>query len=196
MKDKIQIISSLRSRLLEDRFFHSLNVADMAKELALIYGADPEQAYLAGLVHDCTKNTPAQVQLQIMEQGGMVLTDLERQSPKLWHAMSGSLFIQSEYGIEDAAVISAVRYHTTGKAAMSLLEKIIYIADYTSAERDYPGVEQMRHWAHTDLDKAVFEGAAFTVKKLQKAGLPVHPDTLAAKDYYQSSECGMRNAEL
>ena len=73
MKDKIQIISSLRSRLLEDRFFHSLNVADTAKELALLYGANPEQAYLAGLVHDCTKNTPPQVQLQMMEQGGMFI---------------------------------------------------------------------------------------------------------------------------
>ena len=196
MVDKLKIIAALRARLVEDRFFHSLNVAQMAKELAAIYGEDEEKAYYAGLVHDCTKNTAPEKQLEIMEQGGLQLTDLEHNSPKLWHAMSGSIFMQSAYEITDPAMVSAVRYHTTGKAAMSLLEKIIYIADFTSAERDYPGVEQMRHFAHTDLDKAVFEGAAFTVKMLQQSGLPVHPDTLAAKDYYQSSECGMRISEL
>ena len=185
MKNKIEIVASLRGRLLEDRFFHSLNVADMAKELALIYGEDPEKAYLAGLVHDCTKNTPPEIQLEIMENGGMHLTPLEKNNRKLWHAMSGSIFIQSEYGITDPAMISAVRYHTTGKAGMSLLEKIVYTADFTSAERDYPGVERIRALAKRDLDAAVYEGAAFTVEKLHAASLDVHPDTVEAMRYYR-----------
>jgi len=184
MKNKIEIVASLRGRLLEDRFFHSLNVADMARELALIYGEDPEKAYLAGLVHDCTKNTPPETQLAMMENGGMHLTPLERNNRKLWHAMSGSIFIQSAYGITDPAVIGAVRYHTTGKAAMTLLEKIVYTADFTSAERDYPGVEHIRTLAKRDLDAAVYEGAAFTVKKLSAASLDVHPDTVEAMQYY------------
>ena len=185
MLEKKDIIVSLRSRLLFDRFFHSLNVADMAKELALIYGEDPEKAYLAGLVHDCTKNTPPEKQLEIIESGGIKLTELERRNKKLWHAISGSVFIKSEYGIEDEAVISAVRYHTTGKAGMSLLQKIIYTADFTSAERDYEGVERIRTLAKTKLDSAVYEGALFTVEKLEGLGLDVHPDTVDAMNYYK-----------
>lgn len=185
MLEKKDIIVSLRSRLLDDRFFHSLNVADMAKELALIYGEDPDKAYLAGLVHDCTKNTPPEKQLEIIESGGIKLSELERRNKKLWHAISGSVFIKSEYGIEDEAVISAVRYHTTGKAGMSLLQKIIYTADFTSAERDYEGVERIRTLAKTKLDSAVYEGALFTVEKLEGLGLDVHPDTVDAMNYYK-----------
>ena len=118
MLDKMKIVASLRARLVEERFFHSLNVADMAKELAQIYGEDSEKAYLAGLVHDCTKNTPPEIQLAFMREGGMHLSEIEQNNRKLWHAMSGSVFIQTQYGIKDPAVISAVRYHTTGKAAM------------------------------------------------------------------------------
>lgn len=184
MWDKKQIIASLRSRLLADRFFHSLNVADMAKELASIYGADESKAYLAGLVHDCTKNTSPEKQLQMMERGGIVPNDYEKNNRKLWHAISGSVFIRSEYGIEDEEIISAVRYHTTGKADMSLLQKIIYVADFTSAERCYSGVERIRALARTDLDAAVYEGAAFTVEKLGKAGLALHPDTVACMQCY------------
>ena len=185
MLDKIDIIASLRSRLLEDRFFHSLNVADMAKELALIYGEDPDKAYLAGLVHDCTKNTPQQKQLQIIEDAGIKLSELERRNKKLWHAISGSVFIKTEYGIEDEAIISAVRYHTTGKAGMTLLQKIIYTADFTSAERDYEGVERIRLLAREKLDSAVYEGALFTTEKLESLGLEVHPDTVDAMNYYR-----------
>ena len=185
MKDKTQIIASLRGRLREDRFFHSLNVADMAKELAAIYGEDTEKAYLAGLVHDCTKNTPLDMQQKMFEAAGVQLTDLERRNKKLWHAMSGSLFLQTEYGISDPEIISAVRYHTTGKANMTVLEKIVYTADFTSAERDYPGVEEIRHLARTDLDKAVYEGARFTVEKLRASGSDVHPDTIEAMEYYK-----------
>lgn len=190
MLEKIKIIASLRARLLEDRFIHSLNVADMAKELAQIYGEDSEKAYLAGLVHDCTKNTPPELQLEIMQKGGVQLQEYERNNRKLWHAISGSVFIQTEYGIEDAAIISAVRYHTTGKAAMTLLEKIIYTADFTSAERDYPGVERIRHLAKTDLDAAVYEGAVFTVEKLSASNRFVHPDTLDCMKYYAPGSGG------
>ena len=186
MQTKTHIIASLRARLTDDRFIHSLNVADMARELALIYGEDPEKAYLAGLVHDCTKNTAPEKQLELMARGGIILTALERSNKKLWHAMSGSVFIQEAYGIDDPAIIAAVRYHTTGKAAMSLLEKIVYTADFTSAERDYPEVEHIRHLARTALDRAVYEGALFTVEKLGAAGKDIHPDTIEAMQYYSA----------
>lgn len=187
MLDKKEIIVSLRSRLLGDRFIHSLNVADMAKELALIYGENPDKAYLAGLVHDCTKNTLPEKQLEIIKSGGIELTPLEKNNQKLWHAISGSVFIKTEYGIDDESIISAVRYHTTGKADMSLLEKIVYTADFTSAERNYKGVEQIRALAREKIDKAVFEGAKFTVEKLGSMSADVHPDTVNAMNFYKNS---------
>lgn len=183
--DKKDIVVSLRSRLTDDRFFHSLNVAEQAKKLACIYGEDEDKAYLAGLVHDCTKNTPPAEQLKIIENGGIVLSELEQKSPKLWHAISGSVFIQSEYGIDDKDIISAVRYHTTGKSDMTMLEKIVYVADFTSKERDYAEVEQIRFLAETDINKAVFEGAVFTVESLKKRGLAVHPDTIDTMNFYK-----------
>ena len=183
--DKKDIVVSLRSRLTDDRFFHSLNVAEQAKKLACIYGEDEDKAYLAGLVHDCTKNTPPAEQLKIIENGGIVLSELEQKSPKLWHAISGSVFIQSEYAIDDKDIISAVRYHTTGKADMTMLEKIVYVADFTSKERDYAEVEQIRFLAETDINKAVFEGALFTVESLKKRGLAVHPDTIDTMNFYK-----------
>lgn len=183
--DKKDIVVSLRSRLTDDRFFHSLNVAEQAQALARIYGEDEDKAYLAGLVHDCTKNTPPAEQLKIIENGGIVLSELEQKSPKLWHAISGSVFIQSEYGIDDKDIISAVRYHTTGKADMTMLEKIVYVADFTSKERDYAEVEQIRFLAETDINKAVFEGAVFTVESLKKRGLAVHPDTIDTMNFYK-----------
>ena len=183
--DKKDIVVSLRSRLCDDRFFHSLNVAEQAKALASIYGEDENRAYLAGLVHDCTKNTSPDEQLKIIENGGISLSELEKNSKKLWHAISGSVFIKSEYGIDDKGIISAVRYHTTGKADMTMLEKIVYTADFTSKERDYEGVEEIRFLAKTDIDKAVFEGAKFTVESLNKRGLPVHPDTIDTMNFYK-----------
>ena len=184
MKNKIEIIASLKSRLTGERFIHSLNVADMAKELAAIYGCDEGKAYYAGLIHDCTKNTPEEKQLKIMRDAGIELTELEMNNKKLWHAISGSAFIQSEYGITDPEIVSAVRYHTTGKADMTLLQKIIYVADFTSAERDYHNVNEIRHYARTDIDRAVFEGADFCIKELEKHGRDIHPDTVAARNYY------------
>lgn len=180
-KEIILTICPLQKR---ERFIHSLNVADMAKRLAQVYNADTEKAYTAGLVHDCTKNMSGEKQLEIIKNGGIVLTPLELESPKLWHAVSGSVFARTNLGIEDRDVLSAVRFHTTGKADMTMLEKIIYVADYVSEERSFPGVEQMRKTAFESIDRAVYIGANFTVEKLESLSLPVHPDTVAARDYY------------
>lgn len=187
MKSEKEIVVSLRSRLTADRFVHSLNVADMARELARIYSYDEKKAYLAGLVHDCTKNTPPDEQLRIIKSGGIVLSALEMKNGKLWHALSGSVYIQSEYGIDDGDIISAVRYHTTGRADMTMLEKIIYVADLVSKERDYPGADELRMTAKGNLEKAVHEGAEFTVNRLTKLNAVIHPDTIKAMNYYKEA---------
>ena len=170
----------LNARLTEKRYIHSLNVAESAKKLAEHYGGDTEVAYTAGLIHDVCKDTPSGEQLSYMLSKKTDLTDIEINTPKLYHAICGSVFIKCEFGIENKDIINAVRYHTTGRKAMSLLEKIVFIADFISEERDYNGVEIMREKAFRSLDEAIVEGLSFTIKELIENGRVVHPDTVDA----------------
>lgn len=170
----------LKSRLSENRFIHSLNVADSARELALIYGSDPEKAYTAGLIHDCCKDVAPGLQLSYMLENKEELSKWEINVPKLYHAICGRIYAKNEFGITDEDMLNSVRYHTTGREGMSLLEKIVFIADFISAERDYVGVDVMREKALHSLDEAIEEGLAFTIKTLIDGGKIVHPDTLGA----------------
>lgn len=170
----------LKERLTEKRYVHSLNVADSARELARIYGADEEKAYTAGLVHDSCKDMPAGLQLSYLLENKVELTDIELNTAKLYHAICGKVFAEKEFDITDEDMLNAIRYHTTGRKDMSLLEKIIFIADFISAERDYNGVEIMREKAVRSLDEAIVEGLSFTIKDLIDAERVVHPDTLDA----------------
>ncbi|MBP3560278.1 MAG: bis(5'-nucleosyl)-tetraphosphatase (symmetrical) YqeK [Clostridia bacterium] len=170
----------LKNRLTEKRYIHSLNVADSAKKLARLYGYDEEIAYTAGLIHDCCKDTPAGLQLSYMLENGVELSEYELGVAKLYHSICGSVFVKKEFGIDNQDIINAVRYHTTGRKNMSLLEKIIFIADFISDERDYNGVEIMREKAVKSLDEAIVEGLSFTIKDLIDQGRIIHPDTLDA----------------
>ena len=170
----------LKNRLTEKRYTHSLNVADSAKKLARLYGYDEEIAYTAGLIHDCCKDTPAGLQLSYMLENDVELSEYELGVAKLYHSICGSVFVKKEFGIDNQDIINAVRYHTTGRKNMSLLEKIIFIADFISDERDYDGVEIMREKAVKSLDEAIVEGLSFTIKDLIDQGRIIHPDTLDA----------------
>lgn len=181
MNRDAEYTAHLKERLTEKRFIHSLNVAESSKELARLYGYDEAIAYTAGLIHDCCKDTPAGLQLSYMLENGAELTEIEISTAKLYHAMSGSIYVKKEFGIDNEDVINAVRYHTTGRAGMSLLEKIVFIADFISAERDYDGVEIMREKAKRSLDEAIVEGLGFTIKDLIDRGeRMIHPDTVDA----------------
>ncbi len=170
----------LQKRLSEKRYIHSLNVADSAKELALIYGCDPEKAYTVGLIHDCCKDEPAGLQLSYILENKVELSEYELDVPKLYHAISGSVFAKNEFGVEDEDMLNAIRYHTTGRKGMSLLEKVVFIADFISAEREYNGVDIMREKAKRSLDEAIVEGLGFTIKDLITRNMIVHPDTVLA----------------
>ena len=174
-----QYTDIIRGRLTPKRFRHSLAVAEKARELAHQYGADTEKAYMAGLLHDILKDTDGDSQLQILQDFDILLDNVEKQSPKLWHARAGAVFMEHILGIHDADVLNAVRYHTTGRAGMSLLEMVLYLADFTSADRDYPDVDVLRDLADRDLLKAMEYAAAYTIQDLQESGLTVHPDTTA-----------------
>lgn len=172
-------LADLRNRLDDYRFTHSVNVADTCRTLAKMYGEDEEKAYYTGLLHDIFKNETKENTLAFFAEHGVTLTECERNAPKLWHAMAGSVYLQKTYGFDDE-FINAVRYHTTGRANMSLLEKIVFCADFISAERNYPGVDDMRERVKISLEYCMEEGLRFTIDELVNALLPVHPDTIHA----------------
>ena len=169
----------ISQRMKAARFRHSKNVAKEAVRLAKKYGADVEKAELAGILHDATKETGEEEQMSLIAKAGIELTPMERSSPKLWHAISGSAFVQVVLGIDDQEVIDAIRYHTTGRAGMTLLDKVIFVADFTSADRDYDGVDKMRRVADNSLDEAVLEGMSFTMAELAGRKVTIAPDTFA-----------------
>lgn len=168
----------VKSRVSEKRFIHSENVAKEAVKLAKLYGADQEKAEIAGILHDITKETPTEEQLQIMEKNGIILSKLQLSSPKLWHSISGAAFIKSELGVEDEDILNAVRYHTSGRAGMSLLEKVIFVADFTSDERDYDGVQSMRKKSRKSLEEAMYFGLSFTIGDLVKRERVIDPNAI------------------
>ena len=168
----------LRTKLGDYRLRPSFCVADSARMLAERYGADPEKAYFAGLLHDVMKDTPHGEQKKVIEDGGTVLTDAERGNPKLWHAMAGEAYLRVQMGVTDPDVLRAVRYHTTGRAGMSLLEKLLYVADYLSADREYNGVDRMRRLAESSLEEAMLFGLSFTISDLAQKEQIIHPDSV------------------
>ncbi len=168
----------IRSMMGDYRYTHSLNVAEEAVELARLYGGDERVAYTAGILHDITKEIPREEQLQIIREGGIILDDVQKNAPKLWHSVSGSVYVRTRLGIEDTDVINAIRYHTTGRAGMSLLEKIIYTADYISKERSYDGADIMREKSRRSLEEAMLFSCVFTLQNLSAKAAAIHPDQL------------------
>ena len=168
----------LREKLSPYRLYHSFCVADCARELALIYGADCETAYTAGLLHDIMKDATAYEQTEAIKKAGIKLSEDETYNPKLWHAMAGYAYLKNEKLICDEDSLNAVRYHTTGRQGMSLLEKIIYIADFASADRTYDGIEKMRNLSKQSLEEAMYFGLTFTISELCEKGGLIHPDSV------------------
>ena len=165
----------LRSRLDDYRYIHSLGVAKSAKELAALYGADEEKAYTAGLLHDVMKNVSPDEQLQIMEKADIILSPCEKLNQKLWHAIAGAAFLKTELNITDEEIISAVRWHTTGKAGMTTLEKTVYLADFISEDRTYPDVDEVRRLAHIGLESAIVYTQKYCIQKLLSQNMIIDP---------------------
>lgn len=164
----------LRGKLNPRRLFHSECVSECAGVLAERYGASVEKARLAGLLHDVMKNAPANEQLALMPD----ITPLELLNSKVWHQISGEAFLRQNGIVTDEEILGAVRWHTTGKAGMTLLEKIIYVADFISADRDYKDVEVVRRLAYISLEHAILYTSRYTVNKMVSQDLLLHPATV------------------
>ncbi|MDY4581398.1 MAG: nicotinate (nicotinamide) nucleotide adenylyltransferase [Candidatus Faecousia sp.] len=179
MEELEQVVVSL---LNPNRVAHVLGCRDTAVELARRWGADVTDAARAGILHDITKALDGPLQLTLCEAYGKILSDFSRKYPKTLHALTGSLVAERIFG-ENEAVVSAIRYHTTGKAAMNLLETIVYVADYMEPNRDFPGVEKLRTLAFTDLPSALKLGLEMTMEHLKRQGSEVSPESREALAY-------------
>ena len=166
------------------RIAHVLGCRETAVALAKHWGASETDAARAALLHDVTKALPEDLQLTLCREYGRILKAFSVQNPKTLHALTGSMVAERIFG-EKEAVVEAVRSHTTGKVNMSLLEKIIYIADYIEPSRDFPGVDTLRSLAFTDLDEALKMGLNMTIDMLQSRNQEVSPESLEALAYLE-----------
>ena len=138
-----------------------------------------EKALIAGLLHDITKEADVAEHFELFAEGGVMPTELERVNAKLWHAMSGAEYIRLRLNITDTEIYDAVRYHTTARAGMSLLEKVIYIADFISADRVYDDVDIVRELAQKSLDETMLYTQRYSINELLQKGACIHPDSVA-----------------
>lgn len=182
----IEELESVVTGLLKpNRVAHVLGCRDTAVELAKLWGTDETEAARAALLHDVTKALDGPAQLTLCREYGMIPDDFSGKNPKTIHALTGSLVADRVFG-ESGNVVSAIRCHTTGKANMNMLEKIIYVADYIEPNRDFPGVDSLRSLAHTDIDSALKRGLEMTLEMLKRQGREVSPESMEALCYLQA----------
>ena len=181
-----ELKSVLKSRMNEHRYAHSLNVAERAVFLAGKYGADKEKAEFAGLIHDICKGIPNEEQLAIIKNAGVELDEDTLKSPALWHSIAGAVYSEHELCVTDEDVLNAVRYHTSGRGNMSILEKVVYMADLTSSERNYPDAEYTRNLTDYSLDEGIAYGVRWIAGDLERRGFPKGKDTEALLEEYKN----------
>jgi len=166
------------------RYIHSCNVADMCVRLAEIFGEDTRKAYLAGILHDCRKEADADTQKREMMASGFYIDPAELASKSTWHGIAAAYYVRTELGIDDSDICGAIRYHTVGHAAMTKLEKIVYLGDLVSAERDFPDVEKYRAYALKDLDDGMYRALKWSIGNLSANDKKIPVCTIEAFNYY------------
>lgn len=171
---------AIKEILPEKRYKHSVGVSKTAEKLAKQYGANCDKAKLAGMLHDIVKCFSDEQLKAIILRSTDVSHDYLDYSDKLWHAPAGAVYVKETYGIDDQEILDAMTYHTTGKKNMTLLEKIVFLADYIEPGRDFPGVDEVRQAAAENLDTAVYLELQKTVIHLLEKEQRVYPQTLEA----------------
>lgn len=177
--DREALMQAVQMRMSERRFKHVLGVEETAVALAERFGESPEKASIAALTHDYAKERSDEEFQLAIEQGDYEnKTELLKYGNAIWHGLVGADFVARELEIADEEILNAIRLHTTGAAEMTLLDKIIYVADYIEPGRNFPGVEDARVIAFSDLDQAVAFETKHTLAHLVEAENPVYPKTI------------------
>lgn len=187
MKHKISKISKeLQKKLDKERYEHTLGVMYTASALAMCHNANLEQALLAGLLHDCAKCIPNDKKIKLCRKYHLEVSDVELQNPSLLHAKLGAFMAKKKYHVEDYEVLGAIKSHTTGKPAMTLLEKIIYIADYIEPGRtELPNMAEVRSLAFHNIDECLYRMLEDSLEYLKSKNLPVDKMTEKTYNYYK-----------
>ena len=185
-------LAELRETVLREmspkRFHHTAAVEDMVTRLATLYCPEEIPALrAAALLHDITKALDGPLQLTLCDAYGIILDNFSAHNPKTLHALTGSLVADRIFG-EAPEIVAAIRSHTTGKADMNMLEKIIYVADYMEPNRDFPGVEKLRELAFTDMDEALKLGLNMTLAMLKEQGKEISPESQEALEFLEKEK--------
>ncbi len=181
--DKIKDL--LLKRLPKERFYHTMGVCNTAACLAMKYGEDVNKAYLAGLLHDCAKAFKSDKYLEMAKEYGIIPTASEKENPGLLHAKLGMVLAKTEYGVEDEDILNAISYHTTGRPDMSMLEKIIYVADYIEPGRKLNKIDEIRKLAFDNINKALSVILENTIKHVKETGRVLDSKSVETYEYYK-----------
>ncbi|AGC68212.1 metal dependent phosphohydrolase [Thermoclostridium stercorarium subsp. stercorarium DSM 8532] len=172
----------LKENLTEKRYIHSLNVMEEAVRLANRYGADVEKARIAGLLHDCAKNVGREKEDELIKKYGIETDEIQKHSHALMHSILGKYIAREEYGIYDEEILNAIYWHTTGRPGMTMLEKIIFVADFIEPGRDFDMAKKAREYAYKDLNRCIVMCADATIMYLLDSGKLIHPYTLETRN--------------
>ncbi|HEL9638619.1 TPA: bis(5'-nucleosyl)-tetraphosphatase (symmetrical) YqeK [Streptococcus suis] len=181
--DRQALLEKIRVAMKPARFQHVLGVEQAALVLADQYGCDPKKASLAALLHDYAKEVEDQVFLDLIAKYDLD-RDLLNWDNNIWHGVVGAYKIAEDFGLKDEEIFQAIQRHTIGAGQMTLLDKVLYVADYIEPNRDFPGVDEARRIARESLDKAVAYETAQTISYLAKKGIPIYPQTLETYNGY------------
>lgn len=181
--DRAVLLTKLRDKVSDKRLRHMIGVEETAQSLAQYYGYDEEKAGLAGLLHDYAKEETDQRFLEVIDQYQLD-SDLKEWNNNIWHGLVGSYIIKEELGLADAEILRAIEVHTVGSKEMSVLDKLLYVADYIEPSRSFPGVDKARELVYQSLDDTVAYATAQTVAHLIAKGVPVYPQTLETYNHF------------
>jgi predicted HD superfamily hydrolase involved in NAD metabolism len=173
----------VEKRLSPSRYAHTLGVVAEAGRLAGHFGADVEEAVVAGALHDCARDLALPTQLCLAVSFGLMLSEVERRSGALLHAIVGAEMARRECGISNERVLAAIRCHTTGRVGMSVLDKVLFVADYIEPGRSFPGVRRVREAALHDLEVATLWALDQTIGYVLERGQLLHPATVEARNH-------------
>ncbi|MGG0642817.1 bis(5'-nucleosyl)-tetraphosphatase (symmetrical) YqeK [Sporosarcina gallistercoris] len=177
------LIQELQERMPHQRFQHVLRVTETARSLAGMHGESVEEAETAALFHDIAKfmDTEEMQKLLMAHQENPMLFDFHKE---LWHAPAGAIIAREEFGVQSEDILNAIRFHTTGRANMSNLEMILYIADMTEPARNFPGIDELRHSAEGSLHQAMRACITHSITYLIGKQVPVYPDSIECYNYF------------
>ncbi|USK27402.1 bis(5'-nucleosyl)-tetraphosphatase (symmetrical) YqeK [Bacillus sp. CMF21] len=187
--EREKALALVKEHLTDHRYEHTIGVMETAIVLARLYGADVKKAETAAIFHDYAKFRSKDEMKQIIIEQNMT-KELLIHSPELWHAPVGAYLAEKEAGIKDKEILDAIRYHTSGRENMTLLDKVIYVADYIEPGRIFPGADEVRELAKNDLNKALIVSMKNTILFLLKKNQPIYSQTLQSYNFLVFEEKG------